>query len=204
MASVEGLEMYAAITSGAPGWQKRAFERYRGLVYSLLIKSLGPSAELPDLMSDVFVTFFESAGRIRSASAVKSYLISITMNLARAELRRKRRRGTVVTLTNARAEVDLYGLDDPKANAALIQLARILDELDEDERVAFVLHGLEDMPVHEIAAVLKVSLSTAKRRVQRANEHVLKRVSRNALLADYVRDPPAERPRRKSGMRFKS
>jgi DNA-directed RNA polymerase specialized sigma24 family protein len=51
-----------------------------------------------------------------------------------------------------------------------------------------VLHSLEGMQITEIADVLKVSYSTAKRRVQRANEHVLKRVSRNALLADYIRD----------------
>jgi transposase len=40
----------------------------------------------------------------------------------------------------------------------------------------------------EIASALKVSESTAKRWVRRANEHVLKRVSRNALLADYIQD----------------
>jgi DNA-directed RNA polymerase specialized sigma24 family protein len=54
--------------------------------------------------------------------------------------------------------------------------------------MAFVLHSLEGMHIGEIATVLKVSESTAKRRVRRANEHVLKRVSRNALLADYIQD----------------
>ena len=78
------------------------------------------------------------------------------------------------------------GQDDPKAKAALIQLSRILDELSADERAAFVLSNLEGLALLEIAQALGVSESTAKRRVRRANEHVLKRVSRNALLADYV------------------
>ena len=78
------------------------------------------------------------------------------------------------------------GADDPKAKAALLQLSRILEELSADERAVFVLANLEDMHAQEIAEVLGVSESTAKRRVRRANEHVLKRVSRNALLADYI------------------
>jgi RNA polymerase sigma factor (sigma-70 family) len=78
------------------------------------------------------------------------------------------------------------GRDDPKAKAALIQLSRIVEELGPDERAAFVLHNLENMGTAEIASVLGVSESTAKRRVRSANERVLKRVARNALLADYV------------------
>jgi DNA-directed RNA polymerase specialized sigma24 family protein len=38
----------------------------------------------------------------------------------------------------------------------------------------------------EIASALGVSESTAKRRVRSANARVLKRVGRNALLADYL------------------
>jgi DNA-directed RNA polymerase specialized sigma24 family protein len=44
------------------------------------------------------------------------------------------------------------------------------------------------MQIAEIASALEVSQSTAKRRVRRASEHVLKRVSRNALLADYLQE----------------
>jgi DNA-directed RNA polymerase specialized sigma24 family protein len=57
----------------------------------------------------------------------------------------------------------------------------------------FVVNSLEGMQIAEIAAALKVSQSTAKRRIRRANEHVLKRVSRNALLADYIQDKSGRR-----------
>jgi RNA polymerase sigma-70 factor (ECF subfamily) len=171
-------ELHAAIQNDAPGWKRQVFDEFHGLVHGLFMRSLGPRAEISDLVGDAFVTFFENAHRIRTAEAVRSYLVSIVMNLVRREVRRRKRREL------------LYkpGPDDPKAKAALIQLSRILDDLGADERAAFVLHSLEGMRLAEIADVLRVSLSTAKRRVQRANEHVLKRVSRNALLADYIRD----------------
>lgn len=180
-------ELCAAILRGDESWQRRAFDAFHGLVHGLLIKTLGPRAEIADLVGDVFVTFFASAHRIQNAHAVRSYLVSITMNLARRELRQRKRRELFQRFAGSVPDYEQEaGADDPKAKAALLQLSRILDELSADERAAFVLANLEGMPALEIAAVLGVSESTAKRRVRRANEHVLKRVSRNALLADYV------------------
>jgi RNA polymerase sigma-70 factor (ECF subfamily) len=187
--AVPDQHLYTAIVTNAPDWQRQAFEEFHGLVHALLIKSLGPRAEVADLVGDVFLRFFENAHRIRSSSAVRSYLVSITMNAVRREARRRRRREFFHKLSGSPADFEQRpGPDDPKAKAALIHLSRILDELRANDRVAFVLHSLEGMQITEIADVLKVSYSTAKRRVQRANEHVLKRVSRNALLADYIRD----------------
>jgi len=151
------------------------------------LKTLGPRAEISDLVGDVFVMFFSNAHRIRLASAVRSYMVSITMNVARREARRRRRREFFQGLVGPTKDSDNEpGRDDPKAKAALIQLSRIVEELEPDERAAFVLHNLENMSAAEIAVALGVSESTAKRRVRRANERVLKRVGRNALLADYV------------------
>jgi len=182
-------ELYAAIVAGEADWQRRAFEQLHGLVHGLIAKCLGPTAEIADLVGDVFLTFFETARRIRRPTALRSYVVSITMNAVRREIRRRKRRRLMGWLSRTPPELDHEpGRDDPKAKAALIQLSRILDELSSKDRVAFVLHSLEGMQIAEIAGALEVSESTAKRRVRRASEHVLKRVSRNALLADYLQE----------------
>jgi RNA polymerase sigma-70 factor, ECF subfamily len=182
-------ELQAAISGNSRDWQRRAFEEYHGLVHGLVLKCLGPNSEASDLVSEIFVKFFESAHRIRAQGAVRSYLVSITMNAIRGEVRRRKRRELLLKLSGLLPELEQEpGHDDPKAKAALIQLSRILEELGANDRIAFVLHSLEGMQIAEIAGVLKVSESTAKRRVRRANEHVLKRVSRNALLADYIQE----------------
>lgn len=180
-------ELHHAIQTDAANWRERAFDEFHGLVHGLLLKTLGPRAEISDLVGDVFVIFFANATRIRLASAVRSYIVSITMNVARREARVRRRREFFQGLIGSARDCDHQpGRDDPKAKAALIQLSRILDELSPDERAAFVLHNLENMGNAEIASALGVSESTAKRRVRSANARVLKRVGRNALLADYL------------------
>lgn len=188
-ASRDNAELNAAIAGNTGDWQRRAFDEFHGLVHGLVLKCLGPNAEASDLVSEVFVKFFENAHRIRAQGAIRSYLVSITMNAIRGEVRRRKRRELLLKLSGLLPDLEQEpGHDDPKAKAALIQLSRILEDLGANDRIAFVLHSLEGMHIAEIAAVLKVSESTAKRRVRRANEHVLKRVSRNALLADYIQE----------------
>jgi len=187
-------ELFAAIRAGTPEWQRRAFDEFHGLVFGLLCKALGPNAELEDLVGDVFLSFFENAKNIRAAHAIRSYIVSVTLNVVRREVRQRKRRAFFYKFSGNSDELEgRAGSDDPKAKAALIQLSRILDQLGTEERIAFVLHGLEGMDTAHIAEVLRVSHSTAKRRVRRATENVLKRVSRNVLLADYIRDKTERR-----------
>jgi RNA polymerase sigma-70 factor (ECF subfamily) len=188
-ASATETELFAAIQGSTAGWQTLAYEQYQSLVRGLVVKSLGPREDVEDVVSDVFLRFLENARRIRTAQGVRSYLVSITMNSVRQEARKRKRRALFQRFFLVSDEVERRpGLDDPRAKAALIQLSRILDELSVNDRAAFVLRCMEGLPIVEVAETLKISHSTAKRRARRASERVLKRVSRNALLADYVRD----------------
>lgn len=196
----EEVALFEAIQRDTADWQRRAFDDYYRLVYGLLVKALGPHGDVEDLVSDVFLGFFESARNIRDASCIRSYIVSITMNVVRREVRQRKRRRLVYKLVGGPHDWERgTSTDDPKAKAALLQLSRILDEINTEERLAFVLSGLAGMSMAEIAEALDVSLSTAKRRVRRANENVLKRVSRNALLADYIRERAV--PRKRGGNR---
>lgn len=181
-------ELYAKIHRKDLSWQRDAFDRYHDLVHRLLVRALGPGADIEELLDDVFLSFFQHASRIQSSEKVRSYLVSITMNRLRAEIRRRKRAELWQRFTGASGEPDANpGTDDPKAKAALIQLSRILDELSAEERATFLLRSLEGMPFAEIAEALSISESTAHRRAKRATEHVMKKVARNALLCDYIR-----------------
>lgn len=179
--------LYESIQTQEPGWQRRAYDEYHALVRRLLINALGPNAEVEDLIGDVFVAFLESATRIRSAEGLRSYMVSIAMNTVRRELRRRQRRRAWFAWEDAESAAErVPGVDDPKAKAALLQLSRILEQLTVDDRMVFILHMVEKLPVIDVAESLNMSVSTVKRRLRRSSERVLRRVARNSLLADYV------------------
>lgn len=181
--------LFSMIQEGGTAWQRLAYDQYFPLVKGLIIRSLGPMADAEDLIADVFVGFFESASNIRSPTRVRSYVVSITMNVVRRELRRRRRRRFFSLVEEEKRAVDrVPSTDDPKAKVALLHLSRILSTLNPDDHLVFALHVLEDMNLEDVAQALDMSLSTVKRRLRRANERLLRRVSQNPLLSDYVRD----------------
>jgi RNA polymerase sigma factor (sigma-70 family) len=111
------------------------------------------------------------------------------MNRVRSEIRARQRRAKIYRLTGPADELERKpSTDDPKAKAALIQLSHVLDELEAEERAVYLLRFVEALPLSEVAQVLDMSEATVQRRARRAEEHVLRRVSRNALLSDYITD----------------
>ena len=50
-----------------------------------------------------------------------------------------------------------------------------LDMLDGEERSAFVLHEVEELPLEDVAAVLRCSTRTVKRRLRSARTKLLER-----------------------------
>jgi RNA polymerase sigma-70 factor, ECF subfamily len=179
--------LFAAIKDEVPGWQKRAYDHFFPLVRGLLVKALGPSAEIDDLVRDTFLRLFENAKRIRSAEGLNGYVVSIAMNLARKEIRRQKRRRALWFWEDDESRSErVVGNDDPKAKVALKQLHGIIETLSTDERLVYVLHHLEGYSLIEASECLGLSLSTAKRRLMSANERVLRRVRKHPLLLDYV------------------
>jgi hypothetical protein len=49
-------ELFLAIASGGEGWRERAFDEFHGLVHGLLLKTLGPRAEISDLVPSLSVS----------------------------------------------------------------------------------------------------------------------------------------------------
>lgn len=182
------IVLYRAIQEDRPGWKREIYDHYVSLVRGLIGKSLGPRDDMEDLVADVFVGLFESAPKIRSADTMRSYVVSVVLNTVRREFKRRKRRRLFFASDSPGDEVErVPGTDDPRAKVALKQLSRMLDDLSEEERLVYVLHVLEGLSLSDVTDSLKMSRSTVKRRLKKANEKMLRRVERNLLLTDYIR-----------------
>ena len=84
---------------------------------------------------------------------------------------------------------------------AVTRYYRMIDKLGGKDRSFFVARTLEGMTLDEVAAAHDVSVSTAQRRINRANKRVAALVRRDPMLAPFAaRHAQAlERGRRGSG-----
>jgi len=158
----------------------------------LLAKVLGPGPEIEDLTQEVFLRVFVRLPSLRDPSALKPFVLSVAANVLKWELRRRwvSRR---VLLSISGELPDVAGTsNDAEARQALRRCYRIFDSLTTKERLAFVLRHMEGMTIHEVAATLVVSVSTAKRWAGSGASKVADRVSRDPDLRSFFAKPREE------------
>ena len=142
------------------------YERYHADVYRFALFLTGDHARAEDLAADTFVRAWTARDRIRQET-VRAYLLTITRNLHRDELRSKsRHQFTTLDETVADTRVDAHA---QHAHARHFLRAR-LRWVAKGDRRALLLFVLKEMSYEEIAKTLGVSLGAVKSRIRRARE----------------------------------
>lgn len=178
--------LVAAILAREPAAASAAFDLYAPLVRGLLWQSLSVGSDVDDLTQDVFLHFFRRIGDLRDPNAVRSFLVGIAIRVARGELRRRRlRRWLHLTVDGVLPEESGPAVDLP-AREALRRLYAILDKVDDESRLAFVLRYVRGLELTDVAASLGVSLATAKRRISHAQERIAVHARRDPCLAPFL------------------
>ena len=183
-----------ALRTGHPQAAAVLVDRYGSHLRRVLVRVLGKDPELPDLLHDVLVTAIESVGRLQDVRALRSWLTSIAVYSARAAIRKRaRRRLFQLTAPEQLDETEAPGPSED-ASEALRATYAVLERLPADERIAFALRFIDGMELVEAAAACRVSLSTFKRRMLRAERKFAERARREPALVEWLQG--AERWRR--------
>jgi len=186
--------LHARACAGDGAATRAIWDSYAPLVRGLLRRVFGPEDEVEDAVHDVFVRLLESVSQVRDGNALRSYIVTIALNTARAELRRRKVRrffGLAAGDAASRlASPPLAGSasDQPAAQVAAARLFRILDALPQEERLMLILRYVEEMELTEVAEVSGVSLATVKRRLTKAAARIIARAKRDAILTEYLDD----------------
>jgi RNA polymerase sigma-70 factor (ECF subfamily) len=179
------VDLGAALRERQPWAAQRLWDQHASRVRRLLSRMLGPREDVDDILQEVFLRVFSRVHTLRSAASLREFVTSVAIHVVKWELRRRWvRRKVRLSATGLVPEVVVDGVD-PEARDALGRCYVILDKLGARERAAFVLRYMEEMKMEEVASALEVSLSTAKRLVNRSAVLVSKHVGNDQDLRDY-------------------
>jgi RNA polymerase sigma-70 factor (ECF subfamily) len=178
-----------ALIRGDQRAPQQAWARYSPMVYGMLRRTFGADHRVEDLIQDVFFILFSKVRGLREPNALKAYIISITVMTIKYELRRKK---TIKRLQVAELipGSDRLTTEQPDAGArqALNGFYALLERLNETDRTAFILRFFEGLGVIEVALALKVSVSTAKRRLVRLRKRVITLIRSSPALASFLEE----------------
>jgi RNA polymerase sigma-70 factor (ECF subfamily) len=172
-------------------WARAAlFDRYAPDVERILRRILGYEVhtDIADLVHDTFVQALASFDQLRDAGAVRSWMQSIATHTAYRTIRMRRARRWLRFWEPAQVpEVTVDGVD-PDVREAYRRTYQALDRLPADERIAFVLRYVEGMELGQVAEACRVSLSTIKRRLARAEARFTRAAQRDEVLRSWLEE----------------
>ena len=157
----------ALLTAARAGDQEAfsmLFHRYQGPLYGFLARTMDDPVRAEDVLQDVFLRLLQQRGRI---DHVKGWLYRTAANRVIDGHRRLHRE---VLVHDPYDGVTVRPIVPDPAETVVQQdgLGRALGALGPDHRVVVGLHYFADLPVREVAAVLRVPEGTVKSRLGRA------------------------------------
>ena len=162
----------------------RVYESMVQYVWSVVCRMGVPRSDAEDVVQEVFVTVYRRLGDFDGRAQLKTWVFSIAVHFAQHYFRTHARKPG-----NRATENDIHdhALTDNRESGPASELERkegldaldhVLAQLNERQRVVFVLAELEQMTLHDIAEVVGSNANTVATRLRAARKAFEKALAR--------------------------
>lgn len=149
--------------------------RYKDQLLNFAYRFLGNVEEAEDIVQETFLRLYRNRHAYRQIAKFSTWIYTIAGNLAKTELRKRKRRKSV-SISDMGFEDKEYELEDEmanteqQANSALTDriIQKAIDELSPRFREVIILRDIQELSYEEIGSILHIPLGTVKSRVNRA------------------------------------
>ena len=158
----------AAAAGPALGTFRQIFEENLGYAWRALRHMGVPEGDLDDVCQEVFLIVDRKLEDCRERAALRAWIYGICWHLAKNHARRAHLRHETLC-----ADVPEVSCEAPQESGlaraeSYDRLRAMLDGLDEDKRVVFVLRELEELSMRQVAQAVGCPLFTAYSRLRAA------------------------------------
>ena len=179
-------DLVTAHLDGRPGAFQHLYDRYRNRLVHFIIRKTGDADRAQDLVQEAFIRVTRHLHRFDTTKKFSTWVYTIAGNLAKTELRKKKRRQT--------SSLSTLGLDDKDYEIPSFELETgeyIQGEYTEKKiqeaikslplhfRTVIILRDIQELSYEEISNIVSVPLGTVKSRINRA------RLQLQEALKDY-------------------
>ena len=178
------FNLISKIESGDHQALKELYGEFKARVYNTSLSYLQNAEEAEEVTQDVFIEVFKSAGKFRRGSSVGTWIYRITVNKSLDSLRhrnRKKRAGFLISIfkkESVELQINAPHFNHPGVELENQEKARILfaviDKLPENQKTAFILSQVEELPQKEVAMIMKTTEKAVESLLQRAKASLRK------------------------------
>lgn len=181
----ESDRLVARCQSGDRAAFRELFRKHRSDVARLVVRMLGASADLDDVIQEVFFQVHRSVKDFRGQSRFSTWLYRVTVNVVLMHRRAQKSRPVLVEAPEGLTPADSGALPDEEvARRHRVQaFGRLLERLSDKKRAVFVLHELEGLPAAEIAKIVEAPVLTVRTRLFYARKELAEMLREEPTLA---------------------
>jgi len=142
-------------------------DRYKDRLMNVISRMLSSNEEAEDVVQETFVRVYQHRQSFNFKHCFSTWIYTIGLNLARNELRRRKKFKFYEISDMKGSEPELsVEMKIPSRLPEALQAA--IKDLPDKYRAAFILRDVQEQPYEEVAKILAVPLGTVKSRVNRA------------------------------------
>ncbi|HKK44897.1 MAG TPA: RNA polymerase sigma factor [Balneolaceae bacterium] len=159
---------------------RQLVEQQKDRVYNTCLGLLHNPQDAEDMAQEVFIQVWNSIGGFEGKAALSTwiYRIAVTKSLELIRYRKSQKRQSFFQSLKQDNDPDVVSGDDffVHPGVAMEQkeraevLFRAIDQLPENQKIAFTLHKVEDLSYKEIAEVMETSVSAVESLMHRAKK----------------------------------
>jgi len=184
VAGLDDEELLRQLKNSRASAFRELFDRHGRLVRGVLIRMLSAQADVDDLTQETLLVVVRRVDQIRDPAALRSFVYSVAVRVARNELRRRAVRRWI-PWADAPHEARTVPPRDAVASEAVQRIYSVLERMSSELRIAFVLRFVEQHDLADGARLAGCSLATFKRRVSRAKARFESVARRDPALVDW-------------------
>ena len=167
---------------------KSLFDLYKSKVYNTAAGFLTNESEAEDINQEVFIQVFKSIKHFKEKSQLSTWIYRITVTKCLDVLRKKKTKKRFAFIT------DLFENEDKESKESFVnyehpgvetdkkELSAILfkeiENLPENQRIAFVLNKVEQLSYREISGIMDTSVPAVESLISRAKANLKKRLEK--------------------------
>ncbi|MFQ5639681.1 MAG: RNA polymerase sigma factor [bacterium] len=149
-------------------------KRYKDQLLNFIFRFVGSQEEAEDIVQETFLRVYRKRDAYKRVAKFSTWIYTIAGNLARTELRRRKRR-KLFSVTDMGFEDRDYEIWDegfsPESHVdGVIQeeiIQREIENLSPKFREVIILRDVQELSYEEISKIIKVPIGTVKSRVNR-------------------------------------
>lgn len=168
-------------------------ERYKHMVFTLVLKILKSREDAEEVSQDVFMKAYKALGTFKGDSKFSTWLYKIAYYTSLDQLKKNERTVEIssydISQEYSIASLDT-ALDNLEATERKVMIKGAMDQLIPDDHIIIILFYFEELSLKEISKVMGITANNAKVRLFRSRERLadlLKNTIEPEMICNYGR-----------------